>query len=72
MLMAEKWAKRSSPPSSGVINQKPFESLNHFTTPVGIKVCLFFSIYGKKWQTATIYVFSTLLNLPTKGGKWLK
>jgi len=32
--MAEKWAKTSFPPSSGVMNPKPLLSLNHFTVPV--------------------------------------
>src|SRR5437879_2675351 len=36
MLIAEKWANRSSPPPSGVMNPKPFASLNHFTVPVAI------------------------------------
>src|SRR5688572_23369805 len=36
MLMAEKWAKRSSPPPSGVMKPKPFASLNHLTVPVAI------------------------------------
>src|SRR4051794_41616726 len=36
ILMAEKWANRSSPPPSGVMNPKPFASLNHFTVPVAI------------------------------------
>src|SRR5205823_15028920 len=36
MLIAEKCANRSSPPPSGVINPKPFASLNHFTVPVAI------------------------------------
>src|SRR5688572_5933392 len=36
MLIAEKCAKRSSPPPSGVMNPKPFESLNHFTVPVAM------------------------------------
>src|SRR5580765_2921163 len=35
------WAKRSLPPSSGVMNPKPFESLNHFTVPVDIGVIPF-------------------------------
>src|SRR5829696_9013722 len=30
----EKWTNASLPPSSGVMNPKPFSSLNHFTTPV--------------------------------------
>src|ERR687889_1960577 len=30
----EKWTNASFPPSSGVMNPKPFSSLNHFTTPV--------------------------------------
>src|SRR5919106_4549375 len=30
------WAKRSLPPPSGVMNPKPFESLNHFTVPVAM------------------------------------
>ena len=34
--MAEKCANRSSPPSSGVMNPKPFASLNHLTVPVAI------------------------------------
>ena len=36
ILIAEKWAKRSSPPSSGVINPYPLASLNHFTVPVEV------------------------------------
>src|SRR5215212_7853410 len=36
MLMPEKCAKRSLPPSSGVMNPKPFASLNHLTVPVAI------------------------------------
>src|SRR5205809_7998147 len=36
MLIAEKCAKRSSPPPSGVMKPKPFESLNHLTVPVAI------------------------------------
>src|SRR5258705_5115850 len=38
MLIAEKWANRSSPPPSGVMNPKPLASLNHFTVPVAISV----------------------------------
>src|SRR6516164_7732926 len=34
--ISEKCAKRSSLPSSGVMNPKPFASLNHFTVPVAI------------------------------------
>src|SRR5215469_577167 len=34
--IAEKCANRSSPPSSGVMNPKPFASLNHLTVPVAI------------------------------------
>ena len=34
--IAEKWAKTSSPPSSGVMNPKPLASLNHLTVPVAI------------------------------------
>src|SRR6185369_12947999 len=36
ILIAEKWAKRSSPPPSGVMKPKPFASLNHLTVPVDI------------------------------------
>ena len=36
MLIAEKCANRSSPPSSGVMNPNPFASLNHLTVPVAI------------------------------------
>src|SRR5438105_15038847 len=32
------WAKRSLPPSSGVMNPKPFASLNHFTLPVAMSI----------------------------------
>src|SRR5882724_1880190 len=40
-LKPEAWialwcANRSFPPSSGVMNPKPLESLNHFTVPVGM------------------------------------
>jgi hypothetical protein len=43
MLMAEKCANTSSPPSSGVMNPNPFASLNHFTVPVAILLdpCIF-------------------------------
>jgi hypothetical protein len=34
--ISEKCANRSSPPPSGVMNPKPFASLNHFTVPVAI------------------------------------
>src|SRR5258706_15857133 len=34
--IAEKCANKSSPPSSGVMNPKPFASLNHLTIPVAI------------------------------------
>src|SRR5437879_5956101 len=37
MLIAEKCANRSSPPSSGVMKPKPFASLNHLTVPVAIQ-----------------------------------
>src|SRR5215208_3725394 len=33
----EKCTNASFPPSSGVMNPKPFSSLNHFTTPVAIQ-----------------------------------
>src|SRR5216683_3084644 len=36
MLIAEKCAKRSSPPPSGVMKPKPFASLNHLTVPVAM------------------------------------
>src|SRR3979411_1271990 len=32
--ISEKWAKRSSPPPSGLMKPKPLESLHHFTAPV--------------------------------------
>src|SRR5512135_1373290 len=38
MLIAEKWANKSSPPSFGVINPKPFASLNHLTVPVAMTI----------------------------------
>src|SRR5436190_21328519 len=38
MLIAEKCAKRSSPPPSGVMNPNPLASLNHLTVPVAICV----------------------------------
>src|SRR5690242_11831328 len=34
--MAEKWAKTSLPPSSGVMKPKPLSALNHLTVPVAI------------------------------------
>src|SRR5436305_3444896 len=34
--IAEKCAKRSLPPSSGVMKPNPFASLNHFTVPVAM------------------------------------
>src|SRR3954467_2084698 len=39
--IAEKCAKRSLPPSSGVMKPKPLESLNHLTVPVAIFHFLF-------------------------------
>src|SRR5574343_542600 len=36
MLIAEKCANRSSPPSSGVMKPKPLASLNHLTIPVAM------------------------------------
>src|SRR3954467_8220459 len=36
--IAEKCAKRSLPPSSGVMKPKPLESLNHLTVPVLMSV----------------------------------
>src|SRR3954462_13342688 len=32
--IAEKWAKTSAPPSSGLMKPKPLSALNHFTVPV--------------------------------------
>ena len=32
--ISEWWAKRSLPPSSGVMKPKPFSLLNHFTIPI--------------------------------------
>ncbi len=43
--MAEKWAKRSLLPSSGVMKPKPFASLNHFRVPV-----LFFYSFWSSWE----------------------
>src|SRR6185369_1435583 len=37
--MAEKWANTSGPPSSGVMNPKPFSALNHFTVPTAMIDC---------------------------------
>ena len=34
--MAEKWQKRSSPPSSGVMKPKPFLASKNFVVPVAI------------------------------------
>src|SRR5947207_2156690 len=34
--IAEKWAKTSSPPSSGLMKPKPLSALNHLTVPVAI------------------------------------
>src|SRR3954467_6659864 len=38
--IALKWTKTSLLPSSGVINPKPFASLNHFTVPLAIAIAL--------------------------------
>src|SRR2546422_6081447 len=40
------WANRSLPPSSGVMNPKPLESLNHFTVPVDIFNFLLYRLSG--------------------------
>src|SRR5712691_349845 len=39
--MAVWWTKTSFPPPSGVMNPKPFASLNHFTVPVAIRANFF-------------------------------
>src|SRR5688572_17136102 len=41
------WAKRSLPPSSGVMKPKPFASLNHFTVPVAIAFPILDSVAGR-------------------------
>src|SRR5204862_1523201 len=38
------WAKRSLPPSSGVMNPKPFASLNHLTVPVAMSFLFYYQI----------------------------
>src|SRR5215210_6509867 len=43
----EKCTKASFPPSSGVMNPKPFSSLNHFTTPVAIQHLLTLNLYAR-------------------------
>src|SRR3954454_24296055 len=45
--MPEKCTNASFPPSSGVMNPKPFSSLNHFTTPVAIQHLLTLSLYAR-------------------------
>src|SRR5215212_545907 len=45
--MPEKWTNASFPPSSGVMNPKPFSSLNHFTTPVAIQHLLTLYLYAR-------------------------
>src|SRR4051794_14456303 len=45
--MPEKCTNASFPPSSGVMNPKPFSSLNHFTTPVAIQHLLTLSVYAR-------------------------
>ena len=47
MLIAEKCANKSSPPSSGVIKPKPLASLNHLTIPVAIE-CYFLKDTNEK------------------------
>src|SRR5829696_7541604 len=46
--MPEKWTKASFPPSSGVMNPKPFSSLNHFTTTVAIQHLLTLTIHMRE------------------------
>src|SRR3954451_24824159 len=46
--MPEKCTNASFPPSSGVMNPKPFSSLNHFTTPVAIQHLLTLSIHMRE------------------------
>src|SRR3954452_18522010 len=45
--MPEKCTNASFPPSSGVMNPKPFSSLNHFTTPVAIQHLLTVTLYAR-------------------------
>src|SRR4051794_41906273 len=45
--MPEKCTNASFPPSSGVMNPKPFSSLNHFTTPVAIQHLLTLYLYAR-------------------------
>ncbi len=51
ILIAEKCANKSSPPSSGVIKPKPLASLNHLTIPVAIE-CYF--LKDKNEKTAKV------------------
>src|SRR5215213_6949562 len=63
--MPEKWTKASFPPSSGVMNPKPFSSLNHFTTPVAIQHLLTLQSRCARWCCRALP--SRMLNRPGGG-----
>src|SRR3954462_7388559 len=53
--MPEKLTNASFPPSSGVMNPKPFSSLNHFTTPVAIQHLLTLNLYARGGAACTAF-----------------
>src|SRR5690606_14954657 len=57
--IAEKWAKTSAPPSSGLMKPKPFSALNHFTVPV-VMVSPSGSAARLAGAAATVFVRQTL------------
>src|SRR5215216_1166982 len=67
--MPEKWTNASFPPSSGVMNPKPFSSLNHFTTPVAIQHLLTLSLYARGGAAGhCLPACSTALRAGQRGG----
>ena len=54
MLIAEKCANKSSPPSSGVIKPKPLASLNHLTIPVAIECYFLYFLKDTNEKTAKV------------------
>src|SRR5215217_6768939 len=63
--MPEKCTQASFPPSSGVMNPKPFSSLNHFTTPVAIQHLLTLQSLCARWCCRALP--SRMLNRPGGG-----
>src|SRR5574343_1033599 len=66
ILIAEKCANRSSPPSSGVMKPKPLASLNHLTVQVAICVTSLNKKQG--WEPRYYEAFTVVCFSEHRGG----